>query len=141
MARHKRGTLDQEVHTRGFVTQVLHEKFSTRKRNKTCFGHHRTKECACVLVLPRLLLFILHSPNFAHPLGKPSRTGQDVYEGCTKINRSSQITQSVIFQFLFSTHIVEVSCLDLTAMISVYALTMVGKLLHNRRKHRSTNLR
>ncbi len=66
---------------------------------------------------------------------------QSIYEGCTKMGRSSQIAQSMTSPLLFVNNIVEVSCLKLSAIISVYALTMVGKLLHNRRKCQSTNLR
>ncbi len=64
-----------------------------------------------------------------------------MYEECTKIGRLSQIARFVTSPLLFVNHIVEVSCPKLSTMISVYALRMVGKLLHNRRKCQSTNLR
>ncbi len=44
----------------------------------------------------------------------------ETYEGCTKVGRSSQIAQSMTSPLLFVNHIVEVSNLKLSAMISLY---------------------
>ncbi len=61
--------------------------------------------------------------------------GENMYEGCTTISRSSQITRSVFFSTFVQIHTVKVS---FSVMISVHALTMMEKLPYNRRKHRSS---